>query len=213
MTVVRCDMTVSLDGFVCGLEAQRPPYLDDGFFRVTQWIVQHFAFAEEFLHRGRSKVTIANPEQELIAERIEQTGAYVLGRRMYDSAGDNWSTQAPYRTPVFVVTHRSHEPIALTDGTTFHFVTDGLTSAVERAKTACNDRKVHIAGGAAIVQQTLAAGLIDELHLHIAPVLLGAGTRLFDNLPAGIAELDRFRVVGSPDATHLSFRIPRSQEG
>jgi dihydrofolate reductase len=213
MTVVRCDMTVSLDGFVCGIDAQRPPYLDDGFFRVTQWIVKHFAFAKELLERGRSDVTIADPEQELVAERIEQTGAYVLGRRMYDSAGDNWSKEAPYHTPVFVVTHRANESIALEDGTTFHFVTHGLTTAVERAKAACGDRKVHVSGGADIVQQALTAGLIDELHLHITPVLLGQGTRLFDNLPAGIVELERLRVVDSTDATHLSFRIPHSQEG
>jgi dihydrofolate reductase len=204
MTDVRVDMTISLDGFVCGLEAQKPPYLDDGFFRVTKWIVKYFDGV------GAAE----NPaEAALVAERVDQTGAYVLGRRMYDSAGDHWSEEAPYHVPTFVVTHREHASVPLKDGTTFHFVTDGVVDAIERAKEAAAaqgpDKKVHVSGGADIVQQALAAGLVDELHIHIAPVLLGQGTRLFDHLPDGIVELDKYRVLDAADATHLSFRIKK----
>ncbi len=215
MTDVRSDMTISLDGFICGLEAQKPPYLDDGFFRITQWIVKHFAWQEQHgLEGGETSAPLDDAEADLVAERIEQTGAYVLGRRMYDSAAGAWSEESPYRVPVFVVTHREQEPLALKDGTTFHFVTEGVPAAIERAKQAAGAKKAHVSGGADIVQQALAANLVDELHIHIAPVLLGQGTRLFDHLPDGIVELDRFRVVDSADATHLSFRIPRtSQEG
>ena len=203
-TLVSCDMTISLDGYSTGLEAAEPPFLDDGFFRVTNWVVKYFDLADQ----------PTGPEAELVAERIETSGAYVLGRRMYDSAGDEWKAESPYKTDVFVVTHRAGEPVALKDGTTFHFVTGGVADAIERAKQACAPgKKAHVSGGADIVQQALAAGLIDELHIHIAPVLLGQGKRLFDNLPYRMVELDCYRVVDSLDATHLSFRIPRSQKG
>ncbi|MFE6863753.1 alpha/beta fold hydrolase [Nocardia sp. NPDC057668] len=213
--VLAADMTVSLDGFVCGLEARKPPYLDDGFFRVTGWVVKHFVWQEQHgLSSDAAATAVTDPEAELIAERIERTGAYVLGRRMFDSAGDEWDVESPYHVPTFVVTHRPRESRILADGTIFHFEADGVAAAVERARAVCRaageGKAVHISGGASIVQQALAAGLVDELHIHVVPVLLGRGTRLFDNLPAGIVELERYRVVDSADATHLSFRIPRT---
>lgn len=202
-TTVRCDMTVSLDGFICGTEARKPPFLDDGFFRVVRWLTKYFDPA--------TAPGPADPETALVGEREAETGAYVLGRRMYDSAGDGWSEESPYRTPVYVVTNRPHDPVELKDGTTFHFVTaGGVPEAVRLAKAAAGGRKAYVSGGAEIVRQALSAGLIDELHLHVAPVLLGQGTRLFDGLPDRIVELERFRVLESPDATHLSFRIPRT---
>ena len=208
MTDVRVDMTISLDGFICGLEAQKPPYLDDRFFRIVRWITNNAVWQERY---GMTDETTPDPATdpvtELITERERETGAYVLGRRMYDSAGGAWDEEAPYHVPTFIVTHREHEPVALADGTTFHFVTDGFEAAIEQAKAAAGDRKVHVSGGADIVQQAFAAGLVDELHIHIAPVLLGQGTRLFDNLPDRMVELDRFRTVDSADATHLGFRV------
>jgi dihydrofolate reductase len=190
-------MSISVDGFVCGLEAQKPPFLDDRFFRVTEWIFRGDDTAEA-----------------MTAERVDHTGAYVMGRRMYDSAGDRWSVESPYKTDVFVVTYRPHQPVALADGTTFHFVTDDVPAAVEAAKKVCPPgKKVHVSGGAEIVRQALAAELIDELHLHIAPVLIGQGTRLFDGLPDRMTELEPVRVIDAPGATHLSFRFPHPQKG
>lgn len=210
-TTVRCDMTVSLDGFIVGTGARKPPYLDDGFFRVVKWLTKYFD--PDYVPDP------SDPEPALIQEREAQTGAYVMGRRMYDSAGDGWDVESPYKTPVYVVTHRPHDPVELEDGTTFHFVTSGgARAAIALAEQAAGDRKVYVSGGAEIVQEALSAGLIDELHLHVAPVLLGQGTRLFDRLPDRMVELERFRVLASPDVTHLSFRIPRieaesTQEG
>jgi dihydrofolate reductase len=210
-TTVRCDMTLSLDGFICGTEARKPPYLDDGFFRVVTWLTKYFD--------PDYTPDPSDPEPALVQEREAETGAYVMGRRMYDSAGDGWDVESPYKTPVYVVTHRPHDPVELEDGTTFHFVTTGgVRGAIAQAKEAAGDRKAYVSGGAEIVQEALSAGLVDELHLHVAPVLLGQGTRLFDRLPDRMVEFERFRVVDSPDATHLSFRIPRiaaesSQEG
>lgn len=196
--IVRCDMSVSIDGFVCGLEAQKPPFLDDRFFRVTDW-----QFADDDMVKT------------LTTERNEQAGAYVLGRRMYDSAGEHWSVESPYRKDVFIVTHRPQEAIRLEDGTVFHFATDGVEAAVEAAKQACEPgKKVHISGGAAVVQQALAAGLVDELHVHVSPVLIGQGTRLFDNLPDRMVELEPTgRVTDTAGVTHLSFRVSHSPKG
>ncbi|GAA1989703.1 dihydrofolate reductase family protein [Catenulispora subtropica] len=195
--IVRCDMSVSLDGFVCGLEARKPPFVDDRFFRVTDW-----QFAED------------DTAKTLTAERGEQAGAYVLGRRMYDSAGDHWSVESPYRKDVFIVTHRPQEDVPLEDGTVFHFVADGVPAAIEAAKKACPpDKKVHVSGGADVIQQALAADLIDELHVHLAPVLIGQGTRLFDNLPDRMVELEPTSVQDAAGVTHLSFRINHPQKG
>ncbi len=215
--IVRCEMTISLDGFICGMEARKPPFLDDGFFRVTNWSVKHVAWQKQYGSTGDSGTTaVTDPEAQLIAERIEQTGAYVLGRRMYDSAGGRWDEKSPYHVPTFVVTNRPRESKELADGTIFHFATEGVAAAIARAKDVCREagegKNVHVSGGASIVQQALAAGLIDDLHIHIAPVMLGQGTRLFDNLPDRMVELERYRVVDSTDATHLSFRIPRTTE-
>lgn len=216
--IVRADMSISLDGFVCGLGALEPPYLDEGFHRVTEWAVKHFVWQEQHGLTGETSATaVTDPEAEVIAERVERTGAYVLGRRMFDSAGTEWDVESPYHVPVFVVTQRAEESRILADGTIFHFCTDGVRAAIEQAIRVCRaagaGRDVHVSGGASIVQQALAAGLVDELHIHIAPVLLGRGVRLFDNLPAGIVELERYRVLDSADATHLAFRIPRRDAG
>lgn len=194
--IVRCDMSVSIDGFVCGLEAQKPPFLDDRFFRVTDW---------QFADNDTAKA--------LTTERGDQAGSYVLGRRMYDSAGEHWSVESPYQKDVFIVTHREQDDIRLEDGTVFHFVA-GVPVAIEAAKKACvPGKKVHLSGGASVIQQALAADLVDELHLHIAPVLIGQGTRLFDGLADRMVELEPTGSSHVEDVTHLSFRISHSQKG
>jgi dihydrofolate reductase len=208
MTTVRCDMTTSLDGFIVGLEARKLPYLDAPFFRITEWIVRHFDWREQEHQTDADEIDRA--EHALVAEMFAEAGAYVMGRRMFDSGEEPWGEEPPYHAPVFVVTHRAREPLVRKGGTTFHFVTDGLAAAVAMAAAACPEgKKVHVSGGAEIVQQAIAEGLIDELNLHIAPVLIGQGTRLFDNLPDGIVELDKYRSLEAPGATHLSFRFPK----
>ncbi|NUP47342.1 MAG: hypothetical protein HOW97_08510 [Catenulispora sp.] len=194
--IVRCDMSVSIDGFVCGLEAQKPPFLDDRFFRVTDW---------QFADNDTAKA--------LTAERAAEAGSYVLGRRMYDSAGEHWSVESPYQKDVFIVTHRPQDDIRLKDGTVFHFIA-GVPAAIEAAKQACEPgKKVHLSGGASVIQQALAADLIDELHLHISPVMIGQGTRLFDGLADRMVELEPTGSSHVAGITHLSFRISHSQKG
>ena len=196
--IVRCDMSISVDGFTAGEEAKQPPFLDADFHRVTRWVFDDDP-ATRLMH----------------AERTDNTGAYVMGRHMYDSAGDHWSVESPYRTDVFVVTHRPHEPVELKDGTVFRFVTEGgVPAAIAAAKAACPPgKRVHLSGGATVVQQALAADLIDELHLHITPVLVGQGIRLFEGQPDRLTDLELLRIIDAPGVTHISYRIPPTQKG
>jgi dihydrofolate reductase len=137
------------------------------------------------------------------------SGAVITSRKIYDGM-NGWGDTGFYRMPVFVLTHRPHD-VVVKGETTFTFVTEGIESAIAYARAAAGDKKVHIMGGASVIQQALNAGLVDSLHLHVAPVVLGAGIRLFDNLEGQLA-LERTEVVESQLATHLRFRIVSGKE-
>jgi dihydrofolate reductase len=132
------------------------------------------------------------------------SGAVITSRKIYDGT-EGWGDDGFYRMPVFVLTHRPHD-LVVKGETTFTFVTEGIESAIAQARAAAGDKKVHVMGGASVIQQALKAGLVDSLHLHVAPIVLGAGTRLFDNLTDPI-ELERTEVVESQFGTHLRFRV------
>jgi dihydrofolate reductase len=201
MSKTTCHMSVSLDGFVAGPDQSHENPLGIGGMRLHQW---HF-------HAD-------DPGYEVDAamrdELIKPRGAYVMGRNMYGPVrgpwGDEdwrgwWGEEPPYHAPVFVLTHHAHEPIEMAGGTTFHFVTDGLRSALERAREVAQGDEVDIAGGASTVRQALAAGEIDELVLDIAPVLLGRGERIFDDVPdPGLTPIE---VLATDRATHIRYRI------
>ncbi len=143
----------------------------------------------------------------------------IMGRKMFGPIGGGdwgdgswtgwWGDDPPYHAPVYVLTHHAREPVEMEGGTTFHFVTDGITSALEQARDAAGDADVQIAGGANTVQQYLAAGLVDEININVSPIFLGAGERLFDNLDGTDLKLEQARVVGAPGATHLQYRVVR----
>ena len=149
----------------------------------------------------------------VVEEVVQDVGAYIMGRKMFgggegpwDQAWTGWwGENPPYHVPVFVLTHHRREPLVMQGGTTFTFVTDGPASALERARGAAGEKEVAIAGGANIVQQYLAAGLLDELYLHIVPVILGAGERLLKNV--GDPNLQPVRVIESPTVTHVKYRV------
>jgi len=159
----------------------------------------------------------ASPDNEIVAEATRDIGAYVMGRKMFSGGSGPWESDPnadawwgddpPFHVPVFVLTHHEREPLVKAGGTTFHFVTGGLRSAVEQATVAAGDLDVSIAGGASIVQQCLAAGLVDEFQIHVVPVLLGGGVRLFDGTVPAPVELEAERVLASPAVTHLRFRV------
>src|SRR5207302_5524546 len=155
-----------------------------------------------------------NASTAVVEESLENLGATVMGRNMFGGRGpweDDpwdgwWGDDPPFHTPVFIVTHHGREPVTKEGGTTFHFVTDGIESALEQARAAAGGKDVMLWGGANVARQYLAAGLLDELELHIVPVLLGDGARLFDNLGDAKVQLEQVRAVEAPGVTHLKYR-------
>jgi dihydrofolate reductase len=198
MTKVTCDMAASIDGFAAGPnQSLDKPFGDGPVDRLTQWMIEQ---AEE---------------NAAVIEAITAARAYIMGRNMFSPGRGDWDLDwkgwwgddPPYHGPVFVLTHHPREPLEMEGGTTFTFVTDGIESALAQARAAAGDGDVSIAGGAATVNQFLAAGAIDELRLHVAPVVLGVGERLFDGVgPLGVEKLD---VSGTDLVTHLTYRVVR----
>jgi len=216
MPRLKLNVSISLDGYLAGPNASLEHPLGVGGMRLHEWILGLKSWREAHgLEGGESGST----DDEIAAEIPRGIGAVLMGRKMF-SGGEGpwesdpnaqawWGDDPPFHTPVFVLTHHEREPLVKQGGTTFHFVTDGIRSALEQARAAAGDQDISLAGGASVAQQYLAAGLLDQVDLHVIPVLLGGGVRLFDgSLPAPV-ELEAERVVASPAATHLRFRVAR----
>jgi dihydrofolate reductase len=208
-----CDISMSLDGFVAGPNVTLDEPLGEGGERLHDWVVGLATWRERHgLEGGEESV-----DGEVVEEAQQAAGAFVMGRKMFSggagpweddpNADGWWGDDPPFRVPVFVLTHHSREPVTKAGGTSFTFVTDGIESALEQAHSAAGDKDVYVAGGASIVQQYLRAGLLDELQIHVAPVLLGGGTRLLDDLGPDPAKLETTRVIESPNVTHLRYRV------
>ena len=216
MTKVTAQMSVSLDGYYAGPRACTDPHdmaafmagsEGPGFFRVTRWVIDAMGWRERLGYAGGER----SVDSAIIEETFAAAGAYVMGRRMFDGGEIPWGDTPPFRAPAFVVTHRSREVLERQGGTSFTFVTDGIDRAIELAKDAAGGKDVAVSGGGTLLRQVLAAGLLDELELHIAPVLLGDGMRLFDaslglDTHEGI-ELTPVRVVETPGTTHIRYTV------
>ncbi|MEV4423397.1 dihydrofolate reductase family protein [Patulibacter sp. NPDC049589] len=198
MTDTTCHMSISLDGFVAGPDQSGDHPLGVGGGDVHTW------------HLGE----ITDPADITARDWLMRPrGAYVMGRNMFGPIRGPWDEdwtgwwgdEPPYHAPVFVLTHHARDPIELEGGTTFHFVTEGFDAAFAQATAAAGDRGVDIAGGASTVRQALAAGVVDELTIDIAPVLLGAGERLFHDV--GDLRLAPVETLHSPLATHIRYRV------
>jgi dihydrofolate reductase len=203
MGKVAVDLSMSLDGFITGPNDGPENGLGDGGERLHEWLYDLSSWRERHSLAGGQ----ANRDAEILDEVFKNTGAIVMGRRMFDMAEAPWGDNPPFHMPVFVVTHRAREKVVKQGGTTFTFITDGIESALERAKAIAGDKDISVAGGANVVQQYLKAGLLDEIQIHLIPILLGDGRRLFDQLDTQQLELETTRVIGSPGVTHLRFRI------
>jgi len=213
MSKLRCDISISLDGFVAGPSQSEESPLGDGGERLHDWVVELGAWREAHDEEG-GEVNASTP---IVEESRENVGAGVMGRNMFGPPGGGdwgdarwtgwWGDDPPYHYDVFILTHHPREPVELKGGTTFHFVTDGIESALERARQAAGGKDVMLWGGAQVVDQYLAAGLLDELELHIVPVLLGGGARLFDDLGGAEIQLEQVRAVEAPGVTHLKYRV------
>jgi len=212
MARLRLDISISLDGYVAGPNQSEEHPLGVGGEQLHEWV---FPLAAWRGPHGREGGEV-NASSEVVEESLENIGATVMGRNMFgggpgpwgaDPWDGWWGDDPPFHTPVFVLTHHAREPLVKQGGTTFHFVTDGIESALAQAKEAADGKDVSLGGGAAVAQQYLAAGLIDELGLHVAPVMLYDGTRLFDNLAGADIELEPVRVVEAPGVVHLKYRV------
>jgi dihydrofolate reductase len=200
---VTADLAISLDGYVAGTDVSLDNPGGDGAEPLFEWIHNLASWRERQGMTGGEE----NRDSELMREWFDATGAVVMGRMMYDTGEEFWGDNPPFRAPVFVLTHRPRPTLVKEGGTTFTFVTDGIHSALARAKAAAGNRNVDIAGGASTVRQYLGEDLIDELHLHVVPVLLGDGLRLFEGPGAGRRDLEPVATVATPLATHLKYRF------
>jgi dihydrofolate reductase len=212
--MLKLDISTSLDGFVAGPDQTLDDPLGKGGEQLHEWAFALKAWREPHGLEGGE----TGPESELFEESLARTGATVMGRRMF-SGGDGpweddpnadawWGEDPPFHHPVFILTHHPREPVTKDGGTTFTFVTDGIEAGLAQAQEAAGDKDVAIGGGANVAQQYLKAGLVDELTLHVAPVLLGEGTRLFENhLGPEQVKVECTRVIESPAATHLRYRV------
>ena len=212
MPQLRFDITITLDGYVAGPRQSVENPLGEGASGIHDWAVKTRAFAE--IHGRAGGETGTN--DDVVRESFENVGATLMGRNMFGGGpgpwGENpwrgwWGDNPPFHTPVFVLTHHEREPLEMEGGTTFHFVTDGIESALEQATEAAGGKDVHIGGGAQTGQQYLRAGLIDEMELHLVPHLLGAGERLSDNLHGVDVKLRQTRVIETAEVTHLKYRV------
>lgn len=202
MGKVTFDITMSLDGYIAGPNDGLELPLGAGGERLHEWVYDLKSWREPHGLAGGE----TNRDAEILEESLKTTGAIVLGKRMFDNA-QGWGENPPFHVPVFVLTHTAREPEVKEGGTTFTFVTDGVESALEQARAAAGDKDVAVGGGANTAQQFLKAGLVDEIQIHVAPMLLGGGIRLFDQLGPQQIDLEPTRVVESPRVTHLKFRV------
>jgi dihydrofolate reductase len=191
MSKVVSEISMSLDGFITGPNVRVGNGMGDGGERLHDW-----------------RFDAKTATDDAIADEIyASTGAVVLGKGMFDVGFEPWGDPPPFRMPVFVVTHEEREPLPMQGGTTYTFVTDGIEAALELARTAAGDKNVGIWGGAKIIRQTLKAGLLDEMQIHLVPILLGDGIRLFEDFdPEGI-ELRKIGAIETPGATHFRFEV------
>jgi dihydrofolate reductase len=211
MSKVRVHISTSLDGYVAGPNQSQENPLGEGGEELHDWLVGLKVWREHSGMEGGEE----NVSSVVFDEVITNVGAEIMGRGKFGPArrgpwGDDpwqgwWGEDPPFHKPVFVLTHHEREPLTLSD-TTFTFVTDGIESALQRAKEAAGDKDVFIGGGADAINQYLAAGLVDELELHVVPILLGSGARLFDGVGQDL-KLEPARTVEAPGVTHLKYRV------
>jgi dihydrofolate reductase len=212
MSKVKAQISISLDGCIAGPNQSEQNPLGEGGEDLHEWAFKLASWRDA---HGREGGEHDNPSNEVIKAAQEGTGAVLMGRNMFGPVRGPWGEPTwngwwgddpPFHTPVFVLTHHEREPLEMEGGTTFYFVTEGVESAVAQAQEAAGERDVSIGGGAATIQQCLAAGLLDELLLNQVPILLGGGTRLFESLEGASPTFEVTSVVNGPEATHLTYR-------
>lgn len=195
-------VSMSLDGFIA---PEAPEEL-----MGQRWMeLQHWIFPTRFL-RESLKLGAGGDEgrdDDIARATFERTGASVMGKRMFDAGEHAWPEEAPFHTPVFVLTHEKRAPWQRPGGTTFHFITTGIESALDQARSAAGDRDVRIAGGGATIVEYVNAGLVDEFSIALSPVLFGSGVRLFEGVDADRVALEQVRAEGTGRAVHMTYAV------
>ncbi|HEU4980734.1 MAG TPA: dihydrofolate reductase family protein [Solirubrobacterales bacterium] len=210
MSKVRAYISASLDGYAAGPNQSEKDPLGEGGEQLHEWAVELEAWRKSHGMEGGE----VNASTQVMEEFQAGIGAEIMGRGKFGPPGGGpwgddpwqgwWGEHPPFHMPVFVVTHHEREPLTLSD-TTFTFVTDGIESALEQAREAAGDEDILIGGGAAIINEYLAAGLVDELEISVVPLILGSGARLLEDV--GELELEQLRAVEAPGVTHLKYRV------
>jgi len=211
MSRLRLKISMSLDGYVAGPNQSVENPLGLGGERLHDWVVPLEVWRKMHNLPGGE----VDESSRVVEESMEGIASTIMGRNMFGGHPGPWNaekpwkgwwgTNPPFHHDVFVLTHHAREPLRLDGGTTFHFVTDGIQSALDQARGAAQGQDVQLVGGAKAVQQYLVAGLVDEMEINLAPVLLGAGERLFENVGADLHGLQLVRTVATPRVTHLKY--------
>ena len=204
--LVFVSVSMSLDGIIAPHDAPYSQRWTAQWMELQEWLLRQ-RYLRERLQLGEGGEE--GRDNDIVRATFERTGASVMGKRMFDLGEPAWPEEAPFRTPVFVVTHERREPWERPGGTTFHFVNDGIEAALDRAREAAGDRDVRIAGGGATIVQHVNAGLVDEITVAVSPVLLGSGTRLFEGVDAGRVALEQVRAEPGRGVTHLTYAVRR----
>jgi dihydrofolate reductase len=213
MSKVICHQSISLDGFTAGPNQSLENPIGEGGLRLHQWMFETAAFRRMNGQPGGAEGADSDAVDQIASD--PRVGAHIMGRNMFGGGHGPWDLEwkgwwgdnPPYHDAVFVLTHHEREPLPMQGGTTFYFVTDGIESAMRQAREAAGEKDLQIAGGADTVRQFLRAGLLDELNLHLVPVVLGSGERLFQDV--GDLKLTITQVISSPAVTHLTYRVER----
>jgi dihydrofolate reductase len=208
MSIVTCHLSISIDGFAAGPNQSVDNPLGEGGMRLHDWIFDTRAWHEMQGEEGGA----STPDSDAFKETSANVGAYIMGRKMFGGGAGAWDEswtgwwgdEPPYRTQVFVLTHHQRRPLRM-GATTFNFVTDGIESALDQARDAAGDKDVLVAGGASTARQYMVAGKLDELNVHISPIILGAGESLWKDV--GHPVLKPVKVAGSDKVTHIRYRF------
>jgi dihydrofolate reductase len=202
-------LSISLDGYVAGPRQSLENPIGEGGLRLHEWMFETAAWAR----REGGPVPPETESSRVVDTMHDGVGAFIMGRHMFSPGRGEWDVEwrgwwgedPPYHHPVFVLTHHPRDPLEMDGGTTFFFVSDGIESAMRKAREAAGDQHVLVAGGAETVRQSIRAGLLDELNLHLVPIVLGAGERLLENV--GDPVMTPETVIASPGVTHIRYRI------
>ena len=211
MSKVRAHISISADGYAAGPNQSEENPLGEGGMQLHDWVIALRAWREPHGREGGE----VNASSAVVEEEKANVGAHIMGRAMFGPPGGGpwpddpwngwWGEDPPFHTPVFVVTHHEREPLTLSD-TTFTFVTDGVEAALEQANAVSDGKDVFISGGADVINQCLAAGLVDEIEVHVTPLILGSGERLFEGVGPDL-KLEQLRAVEAPGVAHLKYRV------